>query len=213
MYLKNNMKKYTITKSKQNNYVWFQIAKNASRTLINCLNDNTELDLGFPLHLNKDDGYHEPYKSEYDDYFKFTIVRNPWDRFLSFYLNKVGRKSSPWNQKGSKSFYGCTFEESVIELKTTDLEDKDCDIHYRSQTEMFPLDNIDYIGRFENLQEDFNFICDKIKIPHQQLPHKNKTKDWLKHKHYTEYYDEETKQIVAEKYAKDIETFGYKFGE
>ena len=134
----------------------------------------------------------------WDEYFKCAFVRNPWDRMVSIY--KYLEKCHQSQQDFAKDYLNGTtfFKDYVVNGN-----------HYGSQVGSLCAVSNFYLGRFENLQEDFNTICDKIGIPRQELPHKNKTK----HKHYTEYYDDETKQIVAEKYAKDIEYFGYEFGE
>jgi len=147
-------------------------------------------------------------------YFSFTFVRNPWSRLVSTWKDKCFSDTTSVVYKEMYSPYRNSFKDFIFTLS----EDPDkfyatwegiIDRHVRPYIDLCPLNDIDFIGRFENLQHDFNTVCDKIGIPEKKLPHKNKTK----HKHYTEYYDDETRQIVAERYAKDIEYFGYEFGE
>lgn len=127
----------------------------------------------------------------FEHYFSFAFVRNPWDRMVSYYFF---RKCND----GVKIDKNISFEEVI---KTFQPPNQYSFLKHFGENS--------FIGRFENLQEDFDIICDKIGIPHQQLPHNNKTK----HKHYTKYYDDKTREIVAERFAKDIEYFGYKFGD
>lgn len=134
--------------------------------------------------------------------FKFTVVRNPWDRMVSSFhwertnklIEKDARISSNFKEFArNPRWYRSQHSKSQLDFITD---------------ESFNI-KVDFICRFENLQEDFNSACIKGNIPPRKLLHEHKSE----RKHYTEYYDDETKQIVAEKYAKDIEYFGYKFGE
>jgi len=135
--------------------------------------------------------------------FSFSSIRNPWARVVSAY-HKGG-----WEYKRAEypTFNSCvnSIKHDNISCPASKWHVTPLHRHLVSDGELI----VDRLIRIENLQEDFNIVCDKIGIPRQQLPHRNKTN----HKHYTEYYDDETREIVAEKYAKDIEYFGYKFGD
>lgn len=142
-------------------------------------------------------------------YFKFTFVRNPWDRFISayFYFKKYGRDGNGDVKMGNIVNRYNSFKDFVLNFNKIPASDWVYP-HFKEQIN-WVCGNHDFIGKSENLQQDFNIICEKIGIPKQQLLHTNKSN----HKHYTDYYDDETRQIVAEKYAKDIQCFNYKFGE
>ena len=69
---------------------------------------------------------------------------------------------------------------------------------------------VDFIGRFENLQEDWKIVCKNIGID-EKLPHTNKNNNRPYRLGYRSFYNDETKQIVAEKFKNDIAIFGYEF--
>ena len=191
-------------------FIFVRVAKAASTSVLSRLPHSTKIN-----EIYKDwkyDKNHVPlwYVKEnlnneiYEDYFKFAFVRNPFERAVSI----VNYATDFWKNENIKFTLDCAY--SLPEKSPFPVSKKFKEQFWSKYSNQFDFTNgCDFIGRLENFQEDFNIICDKIGIPHQELPHENATN----HTHYTEYYDDETRQIVAEKYAKDIEYFGYKFGE
>jgi hypothetical protein len=201
--------------SHKHKFIFVHIPKNAGSSMEICLGgykDEKKLwgtEKGVVLqHLTACELQEKIGDQVFNDYFKFSFVRNPFSKCLSeyfwekTYLNE-SLNFNDWVKLKLGDLINHSENNTKIRRQKHNLE------QYKFIYDA--LDNclVDFVGRFENLQQDFNTICDKIGIPRQQLPHKLKSK----HKHYTEYYDDETKQIVAEKYAKDIEYFGYEFGE
>ena len=182
---------------------------------------------GYSWHLTKVNGLkaqHEPaislkdhYSDWWDGYFKFSFVRNPWNLLVSNYLwakreYRGGPPNPPLTAKTLKHFI-LNIEKEVKRANFLGRKSKAiwaCD-QYSFLSDSGGRICMDYIGRLENFEKDFSYVTEKIGVISKKLPHKNKNKH--KHKHYTEYYDDETRQIVAEKYAKDIEYFNYEFGD
>jgi chondroitin 4-sulfotransferase 11 len=209
--------------SHKHKFVFIAISKTASVTIRTLLNQYSDIRYGNfsnkNPHITARDVKKELFVNDtkkFNSYFKFAFVRNPWERMVSWYefmckqvhkiesekYNNVATNYAPYKKMCLLGFDG--YIRFQHEKKNSGFFG-----YERYYSDKNGNNLLDFIGKLENLQEDFNTICDKIGIPRKQLPHKNKTK----HKHYTEYYDEETKHIVAERYAKDIEYFGYEFGE
>jgi hypothetical protein len=138
-------------------------------------------------------------KEVYNKSFVFTTVRNPYSRAVSMYKHKS------WSSAE-------TFDDFCNAIKNNKYSNDTARWHSTTLAEHIVDENdlkVDFVIKLETIQHDLNIVCDKIGIPHQKLFHVNKSK----HKHYTEYYNDETKQIIAEIYAEDIKYFGYKFGQ
>lgn len=185
---------HNLTISDMHQFVWFRVAKVGTRTIFNILANNE-----VPFSVND---YQLPFSpSKYKKYFKFAFVRNPWDRVVSCYCNKVLTQG----QYSFRECFGKGFDYFVDYISRQNLETADA--HIRLQTALIPLDKVDFVGRLENFNEDLLYVMSMLGLNHVAIPHKNKTH----HTHYSTYYTKKTRRIIAEKYRKDIEAFGYQF--
>jgi len=199
--------------STKDKFVYFGIAKTGSASIEKSLSGQLKV----PIHIH---GLSVNFP-EFSKYFMFSFVRNPYDRLVSCwrYLirdpncnnkdfdNGVFKKFLVHEGAFWKKMPFYDFVESVA-----NIPDQEADTHFMSQycfvCDRLKRPTLDFIGRFENLEEDFNKALSTIGLEPLTLPHINKTS---KGKHYSEYYSDRSKELVAERYKEDIELFGYSF--
>lgn len=155
-------------------------------------------------------------ESHYRDYFKFSFVRNPFDRLVSCYYSKinphvVGIDQEPYD--GVELRPGMSFEEFAEAVCM--IPDEKANVHFRSQ-HRFLYDQgaegtpfVDFLGRFENMEEDFGRVAERIGVE-LSLPHSNRSKR-RRQQDYRGFYNPELARKVGERYRKDCELFGYSF--
>ena len=136
-------------------------------------------------------------KELYRKLFKFTVVRNPWDRMISYYFSPH-RGNTDWDRNKFIKFV--KESDSIKSFLSTGLFNNIGDR---------PFKNLDFILRFENLAKDFELLCEKLNIEKSVIPHVNSSK----HEHYSYYYDEELMNLVASRFRQEIDYFGYTFAE
>ncbi|MBK8973381.1 MAG: sulfotransferase family 2 domain-containing protein [Hahellaceae bacterium] len=150
---------------------------------------------------------------------KFSFVRNPWARLVSEY-------------KFRNHNIRFTFKDWVMNrLPAPDMSDA-----YRHIVPQVAFTHsndgrclVDFVGKMETLQKDFDVVAAHLGFEDSTLPHINETKKnasyglnwkvrkWLmshrqkEFKNYRDYYDDSLRQIVGKMYERDIDTFKYTF--
>jgi hypothetical protein len=194
-----SFRRYNLTISEQQKFIWFRVAKVGTRTILNHFKENgVRLDVEHPSYI-----HYSP--NLYKDYFKFALVRNPWDRLVSCWKNKVVEMNYfNFNPSDLEAFQDFTTFVNYIDTLNIATEDR----HLRLQCTLIDLSNIDYLGRIENFDRDFHYICDRLNIQDRQITSQNVSFD---RKNYREYYDDHLRDKVGQIYGKDIQIFGYEF--
>jgi chondroitin 4-sulfotransferase 11 len=189
----------------QRQALFIHIPKTAGRSLVKSLFNVNSVE-----HANAE-WYQRIDPDRFDRYFKFAIVRNPWDRLVSAwtYLREGGAKSSEDDTAWGEFFHRFdNFEDFVCHWLTPENIRRKHLFTPQSEfvTDRFGGMAMDFVGRYERLNEDFDVICEKLGMD-VKLPHLNSSK----RVGYREFYTDRSRDVVAEIYARDVELFQYQF--
>jgi hypothetical protein len=160
-----------------------------------------------------------------ESYFKFTMVRNPWDRVISawkmFEQHQFRRQNKQYSLPeflevvtdvgiAYEARYQTAAERNQWERSIENIRHHTLPaLHfYYGLADAQGEIKADFVGRFERLDQDLDFIAKKLGMGLGRVPHINPTRRDA----YAAYYDSQSRQIVSRYYECDIEAFGYRFG-
>ena len=201
--------------------IYYNTQKNANSTMkaqfVDVLGIPKTKNFPKDIHYNYDfpTVSHHEINSKYQDFFKFSILRNPWERLVSCYKNKIAQSSKTgpdYILECSPDFYiGMSFEDFTKVV--CEIPDSEADYHFCSQSYLmiypdgsFP---INYICNLENLAFHIEEIKALTGIPFSFLSNLNSSKKST----YEQFYTPELIEKVRQRYQIDIEFFKYEFGK
>lgn len=203
--------------SEKYKFLFVHVPKTAGTSIRKILQDNYIHDITHGSFNKSDWNYHHAkasnfknhFRDTWDSIYKFAFVRNPWDWLVSYYHYAIqsediskspDEKTKKWqnNMKQAKTFDEFFYNDKLLPLPqylwVTDTSD--------------PYNIIvDYVGKVETLNKDFDNIKKNANLQLPELPVTNKSK----HNHYSSYYTKAMLKRVEDKYGLDIELFAYNF--
>lgn len=211
MLVRNAKKSYAISKAKLrvrvkkfrsrhvDKFIFIHINKTGGTSIARALN----LVLEHKTSLQK---ITEVGQSKWNNSYTFAFVRNPWDKVVSHYhyriqTNQTGLGVEPiefreWVHLAYGQQNPKYYDKPIMFMPQSDwITDQDGSIL------------VDFVGRFENINEDFESICRSIKRNDLCLPHVKSSKRG----NYRDYYDQETAKIIEKWFSKDLYNFEYTF--
>ncbi|WP_110183058.1 sulfotransferase family protein [Nocardioides solisilvae] len=190
---------YNLTVSHSHRFVWYRVAKVATRTIRHHFASHG-------VSLDADHAMRVRYPTAaFSDYLKFAFVRDPLERFVSAWQDKVVNmnyfkfdETTHARMQVVEEFARWTAEHDLGRVPGTDQ-------HLALQSRLIDLSSVDFVGRLESFDRDFAEVCDRVGAPAVPTRPQNQTAPGGRR----DDVSDELRELVAGMYRRDYQIFGY----
>lgn len=191
---------YNLTISHQHRFLWFRVAKVATRSVLGHFDRHQ-----VPTEVHHAMRVRYP-TALFEDYFKFAFVRHPLGRFVSAWRNKVvDHNYFGFDDKTLARMQQIEhFAEWTAGHDLSDL--RSADHHLALQSRLIDLNHVDHLGRLETFDEDFAAVCQRVGVPTSPAEHRNQTTPAGA---TPDRHSPELRSLIGDIYRRDFQLFGY----